>query len=394
MNHFIGIDISSTNHKVRIIDEKSNQKSAFSIVNNFEGFEELNKKLASFDSIKIGIEQPHGHLINYLHSKKYDLYSLNPLKIKRYKETIKVSGNKNDDIDALAIAEYLKNNISHTREIIYDSAEIEKLKNLSMIHSKLTEEHARYLNKLHFSVSQYFPLQNNLFTYFGCTVQLKMLLKYPTFRKLKAASDDELTIFLKKNKYSRQKYIDRMINRIHNYNQVISPEVEYAFCFDCETICRILIILNEKLKEIEKEMKLIADSHHLGKYFKSLPGAGKILSCKLLGLFGDNKDRFHSYNAVQCLYGTAPRNYQSGNYHKVMMRKACDKSARAILYKFAFASMQFSNWARDYYDNQRANGKTHSVAVRALSNKWVKIIFKIWKDEIIYDESKIISSAA
>ena len=394
MNHFIGIDVSTTTHKVKIIDEKSNQKSAFNITDNFNGFEELNKKLASFDSIKIGIEQPRGHLIDYLHSKQYDLYSLNPLKIKRYKESIKVSGNKNDDIDALAIAEYLKNNITHTREIIYDSAEIEKLKNLSMIHSKLTQEHSRYLNKLHFSVSQYFPLQNGLFTYFGCTVQLKMLLKYQTFNKLKAASKEDLIQFLKENKYCRQTYIDRMIKRIHEYNQVISSEVEYAFCFDCETICRILLIFNEKLKEIEKEMKNIAESHYLGKCFKSLPGAGNILSCKLLALFGDSKDRFHNYNAVQCLYGTAPRNYQSGNYHKVMMRRACDKSARNVLYKYAFASMQFSTWARDYYDNQRAKGKHHSVAVRSLSNKWVKIIYKIWKDEIIYDESKIISSAA
>ena len=38
--------------------------------------------------------------------------------------------------------------------------------------------------------------------------------------------------------------------------------------------------------------------------------------------------------------------------------------------------------------------KTHSVAVRALSNKWVKIIYKIWEDEIFYDEEKKISPAA
>ena len=76
------------------------------------------------------------------------------------------------------------------------------------------------------------------------------------------------------------------------------------------------------------------------------------------------------------------------------MRKACNKSARAVLYKFAFSTLQFSKWAREYYDNQRAKGKTHSVAVRALSNKWVKIIYKIWKNEIFYDESKKNSSAA
>jgi hypothetical protein len=130
----------------------------------------------------------------------------------------------------------------------------------------------------------------------------------------------------------------------------------------------------------------------MGLVFKSLPGAGNVLACKLLALFGDNKDRFNDYNGVQCLFGTAPQNYQSGMYHKVIMRKACNKSARAILYKFAFSSLQFSDWARCYYDNQRAKGKTHSVAVRALSNKWIKIIYKLWKDEILYCEDKKIAS--
>ncbi len=93
-------------------------------------------------------------------------------------------------------------------------------------------------------------------------------------------------------------------------------------------------------------MNNITDSHRMGVVFKSLPWAGTVLACKLLALFGDNKNRFNDYNGVQCLFGTAPRNYQSGMYNKVIMRKACNKSARALLYKFAFSSMQFSEWAR------------------------------------------------
>jgi transposase len=81
-------------------------------------------------------------------------------------------------------------------------------------------------------------------------------------------------------------------------------------------------------------------------------------------------------------------------YHKVIMRKACNKTARAVLYKFAFSSLQFSKWSREYYDRQKQRGKTHSVAVRALSNKWIKVIFKIWKDEIFYEEDKKLAPAA
>jgi len=394
MEHYIGIDNSSLDHKVRVIDENGNPNLSFTVVNTLEGFEELNKKLNGFTNVKIGFELPHGPLVDYLHLKEYRLYSLNPLKIKRYKESIKVSGNKNDDIDALAIAEYLRNNATYTRELTYSSSEIERLKNLSIIHTRLTQNRARHVNKLHFTVRQYFPLQESLFANFGCTVQLRMIIKYPTLDCLHTSSDEKIEEFLKSEKYRRQVYIDKIINKIRNYKQLISQDVEYAYQIEAKAICNIILILNDELKRVEKKMNQITTSHKLGKYFKSLPGAGNILACKLLALFGDNKDRFTNHNGVQCLFGTAPKNYQSGNYHKVIMRKACNKSARAVLYNYAFSSLRYSKWAREYYDNQRSKRKTHSVAVRALSNKWVKILFRIWKDEVLYQEDKIISSAA
>jgi transposase len=221
-----------------------------------------------------------------------------------------------------------------------------------------------------------------------------MIIKYPEFNCLKTATDEELNDFLKANKYRRQFYIAKVIKKIRSYNQVISREVEYAYQLEASCLCKIILTIQEELKHIENEMNNITDSHRMGVVFKSLPGAGTVLACKLLALFGDNKNRFNDYNGVQCLFGTAPKNYQSGMYHKVIMRKACNKSARALLYKFAFSSMQFSEWARCYYDNQRLKGKTHSVAVRALSNKWIKIIYKMWKDEILYcDDKKIIPAA-
>lgn len=394
MQHFIGIDNSSLDHKVRIIDEIGNKKMSFTIENSYDGFETLYSKISNLSDLKIGFELPHGPLVDYLQTKNFSLYSLNPLKIKRYKESLKVSGNKNDDIDAIAIAEYLRNNSNYTRSLVWNSSEIERLRNLSIIHTRLTHDRARHVNKLHFTVKQYFPIQELIFSDFACTVQLKMIKKYPTFQSLRSASDEDITAFLKANKYCRLMNIKGVIEKIRNHTQLIAEEVEYAYQIEAECLCDIILTLSEKLHMIEKEMNFIVDNHRLGKYFKSLPGAGAILACKLLVVFGDNKERFDNVNGVQCLLGTAPKNYQSGPYHKVIMRKACNKSSRAILYTFAFSSIRLSRWAREYYDQQRVRGKTHSVAVRALSNKWVKVIYKIWKDEIFYEESKKISSAA
>lgn len=388
MKQYVGIDNSSSEHKVKGIDSKGRSLFSLTISNNLEGFNMLDTKLRLLSNVKIGFELAHGPLVDYLKYKKYRIFSLNPLKIKRFKEVVVTSGNKTDNIDALAIAEYLRSNQHSIREMKLNTSEVEKLKTLSVIHSRLAQNNARHLNKLRFAVRQYFPLHDTLFTSFGCMAQLKMIIKYPTYEDLKNASKKELQQFLLDNRYRKSSCIAKLLDKIKKYHQIISKDVEFAYKIEVNCLCNQLLVLNKSLKCLEQEMGKITSNHSIGKCFQTLPGAGKILSAKLLSLFGDNKNRFGSANDIQCLFGTAPKNYQSGNYHKVSMRKACNKSARSVLYRFAFSSMLFSVWARKYYDLQRERGKTNSVAVRALSNKWIKVIYSMWKNECVYDESK------
>ncbi|MES0490238.1 MAG: IS110 family transposase [Leptospirales bacterium] len=122
-----------------------------------------------------------------------------------------------------------------------------------------------------------------------------------------------------------------------------------ANCLPIEAIgiADILLTLKDQLSLNEKKMTEIALAHPLGEIFYSLPGAGKILATKLLGLLGDNKKRFSKANQAQSLFGTAPINYQSGGYHKVMMRKTCNKRGKSILFTFDFSSLQYAKWAKE-----------------------------------------------
>ena len=394
MKHFIGIDNSSIDHKVHIIDENCNKLKSFTITNDLAGFQELDMNLKNYEESHIGLELPHGPIVDYLRSRNYVIYSLNPLKIKRFKESYIVSGNKNDRIDAEAIAHYILRNRESLRTLTFNSPEMEKLKLFSLSHNRLTKEHTRYKNRLLFIFRQYFPLYSVLFSDHCSKIQLKMLLEYPVLADLKRATPDEITSFLIRNHYRNGKYIRKVLDAIQNYSHHIAQEVEETLSCEARAIARILLVLKDERENVEKQMKAITDSHCLGKYFRSLPGSGEILASKLLSIFGDNKDRFTHTNGVQCLFGTAPRNYQSGSYHKVIMRKSCNKIAKNILFQYAFSSIKSSKWAREYYDAQRKKGKTHSVAVRALANKWVKIIFSIWKNETFYEEDKKISLVA
>jgi hypothetical protein len=76
---------------------------------------------------------------------------------------------------------------------------------------------------------------------------------------------------------------------------------------------------------------------------------------------------------------------QSGNYAKAHQRYACLKPLRNALYQFAWQSTLEEPWALAYYRRKRAEGKSHTVAVRALANVWARIIYAMWLNHTCYD---------
>ncbi len=47
-----------------------------------------------------------------------------------------------------------------------------------------------------------------------------------------------------------------------------------------------------------------------------------------------------------------------------------------------------------FYERQKSRGKNHQAAIRSLAYKWVRIIYRCWKDHEPYDEVKYMSSLA
>src|SRR5579875_1759119 len=146
-----------------------------------------------------------------------------------------------------------------------------------------------------------------------------------------------------------------------------------------------LLPLLEQIAAYEKEIERLFLTHEDHALFESLPGAGKRLAPRLLAELGDDRSRYTDCTQIQALAGTAPVLYQSGNYLKAHRRHACLKPLRNTLYQFARTSRQQERWADEYYQRKRAEGKSHSVALRALSNVWVRILYRMWNTKTCYD---------
>ena len=114
-------------------------------------------------------------------------------------------------------------------------------------------------------------------------------------------------------------------------------------------------------------------------WIRTLPiGEHGVTAPTLWARLGDAPGRWESFHHLQAHAGAVPVTVKSGKQQVVHFRFACDKALRSVVDQVAFLSLRSSEWARAYYDEQRARGHSHREALRALGAKWLKIIFVLW----------------
>ena len=125
-----------------------------------------------------------------------------------------------------------------------------------------------------------------------------------------------------------------------------------------------------------------------GEIYLSFPGLGRRLAARTAGEIGEHIKQFTTPNSLQCYAGRAPVTRRSGKRDLVVAhRLACNRYLADAVHKWAFASLRRSAWAREFYDAQRARGKNHHAALRALGNRWLEVLWHCLTNDMPYDEA-------
>jgi len=387
MKHYCGIDWASDHHDVSIVNESGREVNKFGIDDDLNGYQTLSNTLKSFHvEIPIAIEAKDNLLINFLIAEGYEVYSINPKSAERYKDRYNVAGNKTDEIDSFALADMLRTDMHKYRPLEYSSEKIRKLKILCGEYSKLMKDKNMLESQLYDVLSKYYPITLTLFSSYNCKTLYKLILKYSAYEELRMVSYEDLEKFLKENRYRKAHHIKNVYNKIQGNDYYALAIFDETFSHTARALVKMLLILEDEIKEIKDKMTEITTTHPLGTIFYSLPGSGEILAPKLLSIMGDNKKVYLSSSEIQAYSGVAPVTKRSGKSSRVKFRYACNKEYRNTLTTFAFCSLNWSPWARGYYDKARQNGKRHYESLRLLAYKWTRIIFKLWQTGEMYNE--------
>jgi transposase len=385
---YAGIDWAGQKHDGLILDETGRKLGSIQVAHTPEGLAKLDAWLAqllgeqSREQMACIIETTHGLLIAFLLEHGWLVYPVNPRTVDRKRSA---SGAKTDAIDAYLLAKTGRADFADLHRLTPDSEKIAELKTLTRDQEGLIQMQTRLVNQLTACLKDYSPVALHLFAKPQQKSTLLFLQTYPTPQKAMGASIEQIARTLKQAGHTRAETtaakIFKTLHQPHLYAGDVTTRTKSRLLL---ALVAQLMPLIEQIATYDEEISRLFLSHEDNEVFSSLPGAGKRLAPRLLAEIGDDPSRYASAASLQALGGTSPVLFQSGNYSKPHRRQGCIKPLRNALHQSAWQSTQHEAWAKAYYDRKRAEGKSHSVAVRALSNIWARILFALLRSHETY----------
>lgn len=290
-----------------------------------------------------------------------------------------------DSIDAYLLAKTGRADLADLHRLIPDSEKIAELKLLTRDQDALVQMQTRLINQLTACLKTYYPVALDLFGKLQQRSTLLFLQTYPTPAAAASASRSQIQQVLEQARHPQAKKVASQITEHLSQPQLqADPATIRAKSRLLQALVSQLLPLIEQIAQYDKEIGTLFLTHEDHEIFESLPRAGQRLAPRLLAEIGEDRTRYLAPNSLQALGGTSPVLYQSGMYSKAHRRLGCIKPLRNALHQFAWQTTQSEAWARNYYQRKRAEGKSHTVAVRALANVWVRIIFALWSNRSCY----------
>jgi len=384
---FAGIDWADTHHDALVIDETGQQAGSLRVAHTKAGINELKRFLLGIvktpEQLACIVETSQGLLVAALLEAGFTVYPVNPKTVDRRRNA---AGVKTDAVDAYLLAKTGRADLADLRKLQPDAPLVAELKLLTRDQDGLIQSQTRLVNQLTACLKTYYPVTLTLFSKLHQRSTLVFLQTYPTPAVAMAASAAEIATLLSKVHHPHPKeHAQQIVELLHQPHLVADVVTTRAKSRLMLVLVSQLLPLIEQIAHYDKEIAHLFSSHEDKKVFSSLPRAGKHLAPRLLAEIGEDRTRYADAASLQALAGTAPVAFQSGNYAKAHKRYACLKPLRNALYQFAWQSTLKEPWALAYYQRKRAEGKSHTVAVRALANVWVRIIHAMWLNHTCYD---------
>lgn len=394
---FVGFDWADKKHDICLVDAATGKKE-FSIIKHtpqaLQEWASCLRQRFHGCQVAVALEQSRGPLIFAL--MKYDfltLYPINPSTLARYREAFSPSRAKDDPTDA----EYAVELLIHHRERLKawrpDDEQTRTLQYLVEHRRRVVSDRTRASNRMTALLKLYFPQVLEWFDDIRTDLVCDFLLQWPTLEEVKRVRRTTLEKFLREH---------NSVSKEANEKRLAALKIAVPLTTDGAVISSSVVMVKTlaaqmktaiaAIKEFDRQIAELCAGHEDYHLFASRPGSGTVYSSRLLAAFGTDRGRFQSASEVARYVGVAPVIERSGQSCWIRWRYFCPKFLRQSFVEYAGESIKHSFWARAYYAKQKALGKSHQAAVRALAFKWIRIIYRCWQTRTEYNEVKYLEN--
>jgi transposase len=399
---WIGDDWAEDHHDIEILDEDGRRLARARLPEGLDGITRLHTLVAEHmpDSwsdldpaqassrVGIGIETDRGTWVQALLAAGYQVYAINPMSSARYRERHSTSGAKSDAGDAHVLAEIVRLDHDHHRQVAGDSPAAEAVKLLARAHQSLVWDRTRQVLRLRSVLREFFPAALQAFDDLAAGDALELLDRAPDPDQ--AARLARLTVVAVLRRAGRRDLEGRAttIQQIFKTQQLRQPRpVQTAYAAIVSSQVQLINVLNIEIDELGRVMADHFGRHRDAERYLSLPGLGVVLGARILGEFGDDPDRYADAKARRNYAGTSPITRASGRRRVVLARYARNRRLADAVHQWAFCAMRGSPGARAYYQALRGRGIGHQAALRQLGNRLVGILHGCLKTKTAYNEA-------
>jgi hypothetical protein len=244
--------------------------------------------------------------------------------------------------------------------------------------------------RLQAALHEYYPAALEAFEDWTMPCAWAFLLRFSTPQELLRRGKRQWEAFLHTHRLGHPETSAKRLAIFARAGEFVSASaaVTSAKSLLAVSVVKQLQTLQGQLNEYRRRIEAAFGRHPDHDTFDSLPGAGPKLAPRLLGELGANRAVFACAEDLQCYAGTAPVTRQSGKQRWAQVRRACNATLRASVHLWADESRHRCAWAQAYYQKKRQEGHRHAEALRALGQRWLKILWKMWQEHAIYDEAR------
>ena len=384
---YLGIDIGKNTHVASLMDEKAKVIfKAFSFSNSSDGAASLMNKIQPFQSeLEIGMEAT-GHywlsLYSFLVEQGFVIHVINPIQTDGWRKGTEIRKRKTDIIDSVLIADFIR--YGEFLETSLADEDTMSLRNLSRFRNYLISSIGDLKRKTICVLDQIFPEYSSVFSnVFGKTSK-ELLLQLNTPSDFEDITGSKLEDLLSQVTY--KKFAAKKINTI---SEMAKSSFGITFCmesfsFQLRLLIEQICFIEKQVSDVEKQISKLLQK--INSPITTIPGIGDTIAATILGEIGDI-NRFSSGAKLVAYAGVDAEISQSGEYESTSNKKSKRGSPylRKALFQAAFIASYYDPVFSTYYQQKRAEGKHHKVAVGAVARKLCHTIHPVLKTTTTYE---------